>query len=361
MLKDILHLIKEEKGYVLLFLLVAALYGGFWFTYKSSPESKQPSAALEEFQKAEKKWRQKVTDTQSLERYLEKRPFLSYLFRAFSFFIVGAFSLGILIDLFLVFKPAWRRSLTRRGPPATTPWKFSMLFKVIVLWMTASLSVGLLLNFIRHFILPQFSVNFYALFHTTILDILCFVIILYVVRPYPGAWRDLGLQTSDLSIVREIGIGFTGYFAILPIFVMILIFLVLVAHFFAYEPPPHPLVEVFLEETKRSPWLVIYSIFLASMIGPVFEEIFFRGFCYPIFKNRWGVGWAMILSSAFFALIHHSQFAFWPIFVLGLALAFLYEKRGSLLAPIALHILHNTVFISYFFLAKQIVLQEGGG
>ena len=67
----------------------------------------------------------------------------------------------------------------------------------------------------------------------------------------------------------------------------------------------------------------------------------------------------MVLSSVFFAVIHYNQFAFLPIFILGLSLAYLYEKRGSLLAPIALHIIHNTIFIGYFFLAKQIVLPGG--
>ena len=65
------------------------------------------------------------------------------------------------------------------------------------------------------------------------------------------------------------------------------------------------------------------------------------------------------LSAAFFASIHHSGFVFWPIFVLGIALAYLYEKRRSLIASITLHVVHNTLFIAYFFLVKQMLGEQG--
>jgi len=64
---------------------------------------------------------------------------------------------------------------------------------------------------------------------------------------------------------------------------------------------------------------------------------------------------ALILSSAFFSLIHQNAFAFLPVFVLGLGLGYLYEKRGTLLPSIALHIVHNSIFIGYFFLAKEVL------
>jgi membrane protease YdiL (CAAX protease family) len=41
--------------------------------------------------------------------------------------------------------------------------------------------------------------------------------------------------------------------------------------------------------------------------------------------------------------------------VLGLGLGYLYEKRGTLLPSIVLHIIHNGVFIAYFFLAKRLL------
>jgi membrane protease YdiL (CAAX protease family) len=133
-----------------------------------------------------------------------------------------------------------------------------------------------------------------------------------------------------------------------------------VAEMLAYRPPGHPLVEIFLTEEQRAPWLIYYSIFLAVCVGPVVEEIVFRGFCYPIFKKRFGVPAGMIMSAGLFAWIHENSFAFWPIFVLGLVLAYLYEKRKSLIAPITLHVVHNGIFLAYFFLAKNFLMKQAG-
>ena len=109
------------------------------------------------------------------------------------------------------------------------------------------------------------------------------------------------------------------------------------------------------------PLLIYYSLFLAALFGPIFEEIFFRGFCYPILKRRIGVPLSMVTTAAFFALIHENSFAFLTIFVLGLGLVYLYEKRGSLVAPLTMHITHNVVFLSYFFFTKEILKREIGG
>lgn len=230
-----------------------------------------------------------------------------------------------------------------------------MLFQVIILWLVAGLGLNLLIFLVRSFLLPSVSINFFLLLHTTVSDILCIAFIIYILHQNQGHWRDLGLWVPKGKFWQEVIVGLGGYLAILPLFFAVLLFLAYLAHLFAYEPPPHPLLNVFLEEEKRSPILIAYSIFLASVLAPIFEEIFFRGFCYSVLKARWGVRWAMILSSALFAFIHQNSFAFWPIFVLGMGMAYLYEKRKTLVPSIVLHIVHNSAFIGYFFTVKYLL------
>ena len=137
-----------------------------------------------------------------------------------------------------------------------------------------------------------------------------------------------------------------------------MIVLGVIVQFFQYEPPPHPLVDVFVVEDGRSHLVMYLSIVLACIVGPFIEEVFFRGFCYRAFRSKSGVRWAMVISAAFFAFIHTSSFAFLPIFFLGLVLAYMYEKRGSLIPSITIHILHNTFFIGYFFVLKRVFLDR---
>ncbi len=360
MLKSIFDFFRQEKKFTLLFIVVSVIYMTFFLWIKSPAEKKAPSPVLQEFEEAQKKWEKNIKDTKQLEQYLKKKPVLSFWVQIFSYLAIISVSLGLLIDFILLLKPQWRFHLQRAGPPDPTVWRLSMLFKVVVLILAANLILALALGLFRRFFISDISLNVYALFHTLVIDVLCLVFILHVIKPYQGSTGTLGFNFSSLNLFQEAGVGIGGYLAILPVFLLILVALVIVANFLHYEPPPHPLVEVFLEEEKRAPWVIGFSLVLASLVGPIFEEVFFRGFCYSIFKKKWGIKWAMILSAAFFSAIHHSEFAFLPIFILGLALAYLYEKRGNLIAPITLHIVHNSIFIGYFFLAKQLVLEGRG-
>ena len=58
-----------------------------------------------------------------------------------------------------------------------------------------------------------------------------------------------------------------------------------------------------------------------------------------------------------FALIHGDVAIFVPLFVLALALTWLYEQTGSLLAPIAVHGLFNAANLVLLVLAKEFSLQ----
>ncbi|MBI3307362.1 MAG: CPBP family intramembrane metalloprotease [Candidatus Omnitrophica bacterium] len=362
MIRDMIGFFKKEKGYSLLFLILLVTYGVFLAMPKQNePAKEHTSAAVDQFRQAEKQVQSKIDHAGSWHYFIKKRPLLNQFLKIVSFFVAGAFSIGLAINFFLLFNPAWRRNLTSHlGPPDNTHWQISMLFKVILLWTSASLGLNLIFLGIRQYLLSDLSMNFYLLMHTTLSDIFCVVFIVHIIHSAGGDWRDLGLWVPRGRMFKEVMMGLGGYVAVLPIFFAVLIFLTTVANFFHYEPPAHPLVTVFLEEDKRSPWLIFYSVFLASVVAPIFEEIFFRGFCYTLFKKKWGMGWGMVLSSAFFALIHQNSFAFWPIFILGIGMAYLYEKRRTLLPSMVLHVMHNSIFLAYFFFAKKVISQETG-
>jgi membrane protease YdiL (CAAX protease family) len=92
----------------------------------------------------------------------------------------------------------------------------------------------------------------------------------------------------------------------------------------------------------KSPWLSAYMVFFAVVLAPLGEEFFFRGLLFSTVK-RFGwpkLGWFGV--SFLFALIHVNAPAFLPLFVLALALTWLYEKTQGLLAPVLAHSLFNT-------------------
>lgn len=86
------------------------------------------------------------------------------------------------------------------------------------------------------------------------------------------------------------------------------------------------------------PWLAVLAI---VVLAPIAEEVFFRGVVFNAFLREGGRRWALVGSAALFAAIHLSLVVFIPIFLLGLALAWVYDRTNNLLAPIAMHLVVN--------------------
>lgn len=84
-----------------------------------------------------------------------------------------------------------------------------------------------------------------------------------------------------------------------------------------------------------------------SVVAPIVEETFFRGFVYGWMRRRLNVPAAAVLSGCFFALLHFQGVIFLPLAVLGIGLALLYEYSGSLLPGMVVHGLFNLVEIFF--------------
>jgi len=97
------------------------------------------------------------------------------------------------------------------------------------------------------------------------------------------------------------------------------------------------------------PWLVVLAVVI---LAPIAEEVFFRGVVFNAWLREHGRRWAIIGSSALFALIHASVVAVVPIFLLGLALAWVYQRSGNLLAPIAMHATVNGISVALALLVR---------
>lgn len=111
-----------------------------------------------------------------------------------------------------------------------------------------------------------------------------------------------------------------------------------------------PVLQLFAEGTDVRVQLTIAVA--AVLIGPIFEEILFRGFIYRNLRDLVGPGLAMGISALLFGLVHLQAPLIVPLAALGIVLAFLFERSGSLLVPIAVHALWN---LGQLIIAHQLV------
>ncbi len=83
---------------------------------------------------------------------------------------------------------------------------------------------------------------------------------------------------------------------------------------------------------------VLTSIVLGGFIGPVIEEILFRGFLLSAWSRQWGWLRGAIATSVLFAAVHPNHFS---QFFASLIYICVYRRTGSLRAPIVVHGLFN--------------------
>lgn len=85
---------------------------------------------------------------------------------------------------------------------------------------------------------------------------------------------------------------------------------------------------------------------IAVSLGPLVEELFFRGFFYPVLARRWGIGWAIFLTALPFALMHMPQYgwawgALLVIFIVGLVCGTVRAVTKSVGASFLVHVGYN--------------------
>ena len=95
-------------------------------------------------------------------------------------------------------------------------------------------------------------------------------------------------------------------------------------------------------EVLYSPSLMV-QILCLGIVTPIMEEYIFRGLIFKRLRNRFSVRRAIVSSALFFGIYHGNLVQMIYGTLRGLLLAYLYEKYGSLKAPILAHMLMNTV------------------
>lgn len=94
---------------------------------------------------------------------------------------------------------------------------------------------------------------------------------------------------------------------------------------------------------NMEPALLALAVVIAGLGAGIAEELFFRGYMQTRLEQRWHPVVASIATSLCFALVHfdpwHSAFAL----LVGLHLAWVARRTGSILPTITAHVLNNTV------------------
>jgi membrane protease YdiL (CAAX protease family) len=163
---------------------------------------------------------------------------------------------------------------------------------------------------------------------------LMIVLIWRVVRPGAISWAEMGLTTDHLG--RRMAQGAVGG-------LIIFVLAGLIGELMRRLGVQQTQLAQFrgLQGVGPSQFLGLWL--LVTVVAPICEESFFRGYVFTALLRRFGRAVAYPGSALLFASLHLNLPALLPILAMGLGLAFLYDRSRSLVPSIVAHGLNNAV------------------
>jgi membrane protease YdiL (CAAX protease family) len=95
------------------------------------------------------------------------------------------------------------------------------------------------------------------------------------------------------------------------------------------------------EGTFDSALTVSAGFVAVVLVAPLAEELFFRGFVFGGLVDRLGVPGAAAASGLLFSLVHGQMGLILPFALIGVLLAYLYYRSGSLWPAVLAHLVYN--------------------
>lgn len=92
----------------------------------------------------------------------------------------------------------------------------------------------------------------------------------------------------------------------------------------------------------QSGWGGILAI---AIIGPVLEELLFRGAITKALLQQYSPTKAILISALLFGVFHINPAQILPAFLIGILFAWTYYKTGSLIPCILMHVLNNSLAV----------------
>ena len=157
-------------------------------------------------------------------------------------------------------------------------------------------------------------------------------------RPLPDGWL---LRSAGMALVA-FGLAFVTTMGVQSLM---------------EEPLRNPQLDIIAPDSFS--WVaLLITLALAGAIFPFGEELFFRGLVYGWLRARMPVWPAAVLSGLGFAVLHGIWWLIPAIALLGILLALIYERSGSIWSAVITHGLFNsfTILIVYLGLAMEFEL-----
>ncbi len=260
----------------------------------------------------------------------------------------------------IVFAIGWKRHFfafpsESRHWPVPIRW-FHVVAVFIIYFGVAMLIAPFVGNIIRH---TFFSGNTsqdllgYASWLNFINSCLIFAFLFFYLSRIPQVAGKIWQRQSPPSFKDDASFAALAWLISFPLVLFLSQLLdYIVTVIFQVPAVPEQLAVHFLKMTFHDPLYFALAVTTIIIFAPLIEETLFRGFLQSFIRQHLGSKQAIFITSFLFAFFHYSPEQgvgnipiVGSLFALALFLGFIYEKRGSLAAPMFLHAAFNGISV----------------
>ncbi|NQT86898.1 CPBP family intramembrane metalloprotease [bacterium] len=164
----------------------------------------------------------------------------------------------------------------------------------------------------------------------------CVFVFLLFRASMPAPAAALGLR--EPKPFRSAAIGIAGYVMLFPL----LIVAEMATRIYGPLIGVLPERQTVLTATQDAPLPYVIAFVIGGVVIAAFtEEVLYRGMLYGTLRRYLGPMKSIVISAALFAAMHQMASGFLALFLIGFLMAYLYERTGSLVAPMVAHAANN--------------------
>jgi membrane protease YdiL (CAAX protease family) len=142
--------------------------------------------------------------------------------------------------------------------------------------------------------------------------------------------------------------GFRYGIEIIPAILVVTMIVAVIGEALGFDMRGQPIFEC-LDDATVPGWVRAALVFFAVGVAPVVEELLFRGLLLPLVLQGRAFLFGALLTSLYFSLIHLHAPSLLPLLVLSVGFSAGYASTGSILTPIAMHMVFNFTGLLLFF------------
>lgn len=264
------------------------------------------------------------------------------------FMIISALA-GLALFIYWAVKNRFGRGTLERAIFRQNFMPYYLPFAVIFGWLglylvTSNLAENLTAQ------LPDWQQKLAVYSSFVLIEIVIIVFIFISARRYfEGGLSGFGLSLK--GIFKDIVSAAAMFVAVWPLVLAAIYLIIIIGRIIEgpdFQMQQNEGLAVILENKQWS--LRLLMIFFATILTPIFEELIFRGLLQTYLRDLDYSPWQSIFIASIIFSILHPLMHLPALLILSVCMGYAYERSGSLLRPIFIHLFFNAAIIAFALL-----------